>query len=222
VEIPLRELPNFQRQIVRKCAIAGKPVIVATHLLESMIQNPMPTRAEVSDVANAVYEGADAIMLSGETSAGQYPVRCVETLDSIARRQEKEPAMGFHLERKSSGVRDKLARHAVQLAESLGSHAIVVVTRRGKLAQLVSAYRPSRAIIYAFTNMSSVRRKLWMVRSVVPMVTKLSSDPEKTVQSAMARLRERNRLLPGDPVVVVSDIEAGDERVTSIQIRTFH
>jgi pyruvate kinase len=221
VEIPLRELPNFQRQIVRKCMIAGKPVIVATHLLESMIQNPMPTRAEVSDVANAVYEGADAIMLSGETSAGQYPVRCVETLDSIARRQEKEPAMGFHLERKSVGVRDKLAHHAVQLAESLGSHAIVVVTRRGKLAQLVSAYRPSRAIIYAFTNMSSVRRKLWMVRSVVPMVTKLSNDPEKTVQSAMRLLRERNRLLPGDPVVVVSDIEAGDERVTSIQVRTF-
>jgi pyruvate kinase len=181
----------------------------------------MPTRAEVSDVANAVYEGADAIMLSGETSAGHYPLRCVQTLDSIARRQEKEPMLGFHLERRSHGVRDKLARHAVQLAESLDSHAIVVITRRGRLAQLVASYRPSRAIIYAFTNLIDVRRKLWLVRSVVPMHTELFSNPEKTVQSAMLRLRERNRLLPGDPVVVVSDIEAAEERVTTIQVRKF-
>jgi pyruvate kinase len=221
VEIPIRELPHSQRQMVRKCIVAAKPVIVATHLLESMINNPMPTRAEVSDVANAVYEGADAIMLSGETSAGQFPLRCVQTLDSIARRQEKEPMLGFHLERRSHGVRDKLARHAVQLAESLGSHAIVVITRRGTLAQLVAAYRPSRAIIYAFNNQESVRNKLWMLRSVVPLHTDLFEDPEKTVQSAMLRLRERNRLLPGDPVVVVSDIEAGEERVTTIQVRKF-
>ncbi len=221
VEIPIRELPHSQRRMVRSCMVAGKPVIVATHLLESMIHNPMPTRAEVSDVANAVYEGADAIMLSGETSAGQHPLRCVQTLDAIARRQEKEPMLGFHLERRSHGVRDKLARHAVQLAESLGSHAIVVITRRGRLAQLVAAYRPSRAIIYAFTNQVEVRRKLWMVRSIVPMHTELFEQPEKTVQSAMLRLRERNRLLPGDPVVVVSDIDAGEERVTTIQIRTF-
>lgn len=221
VEIPLRELPHSQRQMVRKCIIANKPVIVATHLLESMINNPMPTRAEVSDVANAVYEGADAIMLSGETSAGQFPLRCVQTLDSIARRQEKEPMLGFHLERRSHGVRDKLARHAVQLAESLGSHAIVVITRRGTLAQLVAAYRPSRAIIYAFTNKEEVRRKLWMLRSVVPLHTELFEDPERTVQDAMVRLRERNRLLPGDPVVVVSDIDAGEERVTTIQVRKF-
>jgi pyruvate kinase len=221
VEIPIRELPHSQRRMVRKSVIAGKPVIVATHLLESMIHNPMPTRAEVSDVANAVYEGADAIMLSGETSAGQYPLRCVQTLDAIARRQEKETMIGFHLERRSHGVRDKIARHAVQLAESLGSHAIVVITRRGRLAQLVATYRPSRAIIYAFTNLVDVRRKLWLVRSVVPMETELSKDPEQTVQSALVRLRERNRLLPGDPVVVVSDIEASDERVTTIQVRMF-
>ena len=221
VEIPIRELPHSQRQMVRKCIVSSKPVIVATHLLESMINNPMPTRAEVSDVANAVYEGADAIMLSGETSAGQFPLRCVQTLDSIARRQEKEPMLGFHLERRSHGVRDKLARHAVQLAESLGSHAIVVITRRGTLAQLVTAYRPSRAIIYAFTNQEEVRRKLWMLRSVVPLHTELFEDPEKTVQAAMVRLRERNRLLPGDPVVVVSDIDAGEERVTTIQVRKF-
>src|SRR5690606_19017457 len=119
------------------------------------------------------------------------------------------------------GVRDKLARHAVQLAESLDSHAIVVITRHGTLAQRVAAYRPSRAIIYAFCDTADIRRKLWMLRSVVPMPTELDKDPEKTVQSAMLRLRERNRLLPGDPVVVVSDIKPGEERVTTIQIRTF-
>jgi pyruvate kinase len=96
-----------------------------------------------------------------------------------------------------------------------------VITRRGKLAQAVASFRPKQAIIYAFTNLTSVQRKLWMVRSVVPFITELSSDPERTVQTALERLRERNRLLKGDAVVVVSDIVAGDDRVTSIQVRAF-
>ena len=168
VEVDVRELPVIQRKIVRACAIAGKPVIVATHLLESMITNPMPTRAEVSDVANAVYEQADAIMLSGETAAGKYPTRCVEALDRIARRIEKEPGIGFYLDRHPSGAREELVRSAVRLADELKAPGIIVFTRRGSLAQLVASFRPEHAIVYAFTNMSSVRRKLWLLRSVVP------------------------------------------------------
>ncbi len=220
VEIDFEELPVIQRSIVRKCAIAGKPVIVATHLLESMIENPLPTRGEVSDVANAVYEQADAIMLSGETATGKLPVQCVQVFDRIARRIEKEPGLEFHRERRPQDVREELARSACRLADSLRAPAIVVITRRGLLGQLVASYRPAHAIIYAFTNMSTTRRKLWLLRSVVPFVVNFSRDPEKTVQTALKRLRQRNRVLPGDPIVVVSDVAAGTGTVTTIQVRT--
>ena len=221
VEIDLAELPVVQRGMVRKCALAGKPVIVATHLLESMIQNPVPTRAEVTDVANAVYEQVDAIMLSGETATGKHPVRCVEALDRIARRIEKEEGLDFHDQRAAEGIREELARAACRIADSLGAPAIVVMTRRGLLGQLVSSYRPENAIIYAFTNMSTTRRKLWLSRSVVPFKMDFSSDPEKTISSAFERLRRHNRVLPGDPIVVVSDVKAGQEAVSAIQVRVF-
>jgi pyruvate kinase len=221
VEVPIRELPVIQRRIVRACARAGKPVIVATHLLESMIKHPLPTRAEVTDVANAVYEQADALMLSGETSAGEHPVRCVQVLDDIARHIEKEPGLEFGADRRAETPREELARAATRLADSLQSRAIVVITRRGRLAQLVAGYRPKTAIVYAFTNMSSVRRKLWLLRSVVPMMTRLSRDPERTIAHAFKRLKQRNRALAGDPIVVVSDVLAGAHKVSSVQVRQF-
>jgi pyruvate kinase len=222
VEIAFTELPVIQRQLVRKCTIAGKPVIVATHLLESMIVNPMPTRAEVSDVANAVYEQVDAVMLSGETATGQYPTRCVEVLDRIARRVEKEEGLNFDLQRVPRDIREELARAACRLADALDARAIVVMTRRGLLGQLVSSFRPRKAIIYAFTNMSTTRRKLWLSRSVVPFKMDFSSDPEKTVLAAFERLRQRNRVLPGDPIVVISDVAAGEHTVTAVQVRVFN
>ncbi len=222
VEIEIRELPIYQREMVKACALSGKPVIVATHLLESMIKNPTPTRAEVSDVANAVYEGADAIMLSGETSAGAHPVRCIQVMDSIARRMEKEKPIGFYLGRKVHHVGEHLAQAACRLADSLGSHAIVVISRSGRLVEEVASFRPSTSIIYGFTDEIGVLRKLWCVRSVVPLLTKFNQeDPEDTVHRAMRELQRRNRLLPGDPVVVVSDIKAGPERIEAIQVRTF-
>jgi pyruvate kinase len=219
VEVAFEELPVIQREIVRKCQLAGKPVIVATHLLESMIQHPMPTRAEVTDVANAVYEQADAIMLSGETASGKYPVRAVQVLDRISLRIEREPGYGLHQQRTKQTIREQLADGACRLADALGSKAIVVITRRGVLGQLVSSYRPKKAIIYAFTNMSSTRRKLWLNRSIVPFKMDFSSDPEKTVRAAFERLVKHNRLLVGDPVVVVTDVQAGGDTVSSIQVR---
>jgi pyruvate kinase len=221
VEVDFADLPVIQREIVKKCTLAGKPVIVATHLLESMIENPMPTRAEVSDVANAVYEQADAIMLSGETATGKYPVRCVEVMDKIARRLEKQEGLNLGRMRTPSDIREELARAACRLADSLDAPAIVVMTRRGLLGQLVSSFRPKRAIIYAFTNMSTTRRKLWLSRSIVPFKMDFSSDPEKTLVAAFDRLRVRNRVLPGDPVVVVSDVAAGQQNVTAVQVRVF-
>jgi pyruvate kinase len=215
VEVAYEELPVLQRDMIRRCAIAGKPIIVATHLLESMIDNPLPTRAEVTDVANAVYEQADAIMLS------KYPVRCVEVLDTIARRIEKVRGLDFYKERPAPTTqRGHVAQGACRLADSLGARAIVVMTRRGYFGQLVASYRPQSAIIYAFTNMSTTRRKLWLSRSVIPFRMNLSRDPEKTIVNALAKLRERDVIEPGEPVVVVSDVAtATGDLVTSIQVR---
>jgi pyruvate kinase len=221
VEVAFEELPALQRDMVRRCAIAGKPVIVATHLLESMIENPLPTRAEVTDVANAVYEQADAIMLSGETATGKHPVRCVEVLDTIARRTERVAGLDFYKERPAPTTqRAHVAQSACRLADSLDARAIVVVTRRGYFGQLVASYRPRRAIIYAFTNMSETRRKLWLNRAVIPFRMNLSSDPEKTIVNALAKLRERGMIEAGEPIVVVSDVAtASGDLVTSIQVR---
>lgn len=221
VEVDFRDLPVIQRHIVRECALAGKPVIVATHLLESMRDAPMPTRAEVTDVANAIYEQADAVMLSGETATGRNPVRCLEVLDRIAKRIEKEPGLDFYAARKPQGAREEIARSACRVADSLGAPAILVVTRRGLLGQLVASYRPKRAIVYAFTNMSSIRRKLWLSRSVVPFVIDFSKNPEKTIQTALEKLAQRNRLLPGDSVVVITDVTGTNASIPSIQVREF-
>ncbi len=221
VEVAFEELPVLQRDMVRSCAIAGKPIIVATHLLESMIDNPLPTRAEVTDVANAVYEQADAIMLSGETAAGKYPARCVEVLDTIARRIETGPGLDFYKQRAAPTTqRAHIAQGACRLADSLGAKAIVVMTRRGYFGQLVASYRPQRAIIYAFTNMSTTRRKLWLLRGVIPFRMNLSRDPEKTIVNALAKLKERSVIEAGEPVVVVSDVATSSgDLVTSIQVR---
>ncbi|HMY44206.1 MAG TPA: pyruvate kinase alpha/beta domain-containing protein, partial [Leptospiraceae bacterium] len=114
---------------------------------------------------------------------------------------------------------EQLARSACKLADSLKSPAIVVMTRRGILAEQVASFRPSTSIIYAFTNMSSSRRKLWLARGVVPFLMDFSNDPEKNIRAAFEKLRARNRVLTGDEIVVVSDVAAGSERFTSIQIR---
>jgi pyruvate kinase len=221
VEVDFSELPVIQRDISRKCVLAGKPVIVATHLLESMIQHPMPTRAEVSDVANAVYEEVDAVMLSGETASGKHPVRCVQVMDKIVRRVEKVDTIGTYVLRKPTTTREELARSACRFADAIDAPAIVVFTRRGSLGQLVASFRPRRAVIYAFTNMSTTRRKLWLTRSIVPFKMDFSSEPEKTVLAALDRLRKRSRALPGDQIVIVSDVQAGEHRFASIQVRVF-
>jgi pyruvate kinase len=219
--VDLEELPVIQRMIVRKCAIAGKPSIVATHLLESMIENPMPTRAEVTDVANAITEQADAIMLSGETATGAYPDRCVSILDRIARRIEREPSLGFYTLRPATTTqREHIAQSACRLADAMNAAGIIVVTRRGLFGQLVSSYRPARTPIYAFTNMSTSRRKLALLRGVVPFRMRLSNDPQKTIDAALARIREQVPVAEGAKFVVVSDVRASSgELVTSIQVR---
>jgi pyruvate kinase len=138
VECPMEELPIIQRRIVKLCLQVGKPVIVATHMLESMITNPLPTRAEITDVANAVYEQADAIMLSGETSVGKYPVQCVEIFDRVARRIERSGGAGFAREAIVEGPRQKTVAAAVSLANNFPQAKMVVFTFHGNMARHVS------------------------------------------------------------------------------------
>ncbi|SVB62223.1 uncharacterized protein METZ01_LOCUS215077, partial [marine metagenome] len=152
VEINVAELPNVQRLIVQRCAEQGRRVVVATHLLESMIENPIPTRAEVTDVANAIYEEVDAVMLSGETTVGKHPVRCVEQLVEIAKSTESFAGLGFTNSLKTENDKQSLAITAVQLAESLNAKGIVVITRRGFMADYVTNCPPQKTRIFAFTN----------------------------------------------------------------------
>ena len=218
VEIDLAELPNVQRNIVRTCAQQGKRVIVATHLLESMIENPIPTRAEVTDVANAVYEEVDAVMLSGETSVGAYPTRCVEQLDAIAKAAERFPGLNFASEMVRESDKQHVAAAAVDLAESLGVEGIIVITRRGFMADYVSACRPRHTQIYAFSNDSQTRRRLMLNRNLVSHRTAFSNDPEKTLRAAFQVLIAREGFAAAQKVVVISDI-LGGSGIEAIQVR---
>ncbi len=218
IEIDIATLPNVQRELVRTCARLGRRCIVATHLLESMVENPIPTRAEVTDVANAIYEGVDGIMLSAETSIGRYPVRCVEQLSRIACASERSPGLGFAAEFTSDGDKHHVAKAAAGLAESTSAAGLVVITRRGVMADLVTNCQPRDVPIYVFTNNSQTRRRLMLNRGVFAHRTAFSTRPEKTIQTALGVLREREGLGPEERVVVISDVLA-ETRVDAIQIR---
>ena len=218
VEIPLEVLPRIQRRIIRTCAEMGKRVIVATHMLESMIENPIPTRAEVTDVANAVYEESDAIMLSGETTVGKYPVKCVEILDRISRSTESSRGLRFTDNLELEGDKQQIAMAAVNLAESISAKAIIVPTRRGRMANRVTNCHPQESIICAFTNDSRTRRQLVMNRNVLSYQIEFSQDSEKTLATAAAIMIQRNEFSPDDRVVVISDALAGSG-FEAIQIR---
>ena len=218
VEINVAELPNVQRHIVQRCAEQGRRVIVATHLLESMIENPIPTRAEVTDVANAIYEEVDAVMLSGETTVGRHPVRCVEQLVEIAESTEAFTGLGFTKNLITDIDKQNLAITAVQLAETLQAKGVVVITRRGFMADYVTNCHPQTTRIFAFTNDSQTRRRLILNRNLTPIRTAFSSDPEKTLQTAFDALKQREGFVEGDKVVVISDVLAGSG-IEAIQIR---
>jgi pyruvate kinase len=218
IETNIADLPNIQRRIVHSAARWGRRSIVATHMLESMIDHPIPTRAEVTDVANAIYEGADAIMLSGETSIGKYPVRCVAQLNAIAERTELWPGLGYEKDLEPAGDKQHIAINAVSLAEDLNAAGVVVITRRGITADLVTNARPSKVRVFAFTNHSQTRRRLALNRAVYAHRIEFSKEPEKTLQRALSILKSREGLNTGDKVVVISDVLA-EGNSDAIQLR---
>ena len=219
IEVDIAVMPNIQRNLVRTCARLGKRCVVATHLLESMIENPIPTRAEVTDVANAIYEGVDAIMLSAETSVGRHPVRCVAQLSRIAATSEQFPSLGFASDFIADSDKHHVAKAAAGLAEAIDAAGIVVITRRGVMVDLVTSCQPPTVPIFAFSNNSQTRRRLMMNRGVFSHRTGFSTVPEKTIQTALNVLQERENIAPEERVVVISDVLA-EKRVDAIQIRT--
>lgn len=218
-EVPLEDVPLIQEDIVERCRRANKPVIVATHLLESMIIHPTPTRAEVTDIAEAVKQRSDAIMLSGETAAGKFPVRAVSIMDQVAVRIEKKLSENKVVECESStDPTREIVRNAAILANNLSATALVVFTRRGFTATLLSRCRPN-CQIYAFTNTTTVRRRLNLYWGITPYRIEFSQDPEKTIQRALAVLSHRKLISTASRIVVVSDILAGREFIETIQVR---
>ena len=219
IECPMEELPIIQRRIVKICLQVGKPVIVATHMLESMITNPLPTRAEITDVANAVYEQADAIMLSGETSVGKYPVQCVETFDRVARRIERSGGAGFAADAVIDGPRQKTVAAAVSLANNFPQAKMVVFTFQGTMALYVSHLRPLHAPIFAFSPDERVCRRLALLYGVHAQRMGFVAEPDKNVFAAETALLLKGLAEPGDHLVVVTDILDGDRRHESVQLR---
>jgi pyruvate kinase len=205
-EVEFEELPLLQRRIVKRCHELGTRVIVATQLLESMITNPTPTRAEVTDVMNAAYEEADALMLSGETSVGRYPLRCVEALVRITNRIERTGGHGFGQGMLLRDERRKVARAAVTLADSLPDARLVVLTRRGVLANQVAMLRPRTAGFHAVTPREGVCRKLALTRGVIPMKMAFSANIEETIGRVSRQLLDAGQVRSGTPLVIVSDI----------------
>jgi pyruvate kinase len=219
IECPMEELPIIQRRIVKNCLRLGKPVVVATQLLESMITNPLPTRAEVTDVANAVFEQADALMLSGETTIGRYPVECVEVLRRVAMRTERSGGAGYAENALLENIRQKMVASAVTLANSLQDSKLVVFTLRGSMARYASNLRPQRAPIFAFTPNEEVYRQLALYWGTFAVRIDFTGDPDKTIAAAEKFLRKNKWATPGDRMVIISDVRMGRALIDSIQLR---
>jgi pyruvate kinase len=221
IEIPYEELPIVQRRIVKTCLKVGRPVIVATHMLESMIESPMPTRAEVTDVSNAVFEEADAIMLSGETTVGKYPLKCIEVFDKIATRIERSGSAQFHDAAELTQPRQKLVKSAVVMANELKAAALLVFTRHGSMAQYASWMRPHYSPIYAMCETEKTAHEMALCWGVTPFVMEFDFiNPQNTIEIALKKLADSGCLQPGATVVIIGAISVGTEIVDAVQMRT--
>ena len=219
VEMPPEEVPLLQKRMIRIARRHGKPVITATQMLDSMIHNPRPTRAEASDVANAVLDGTDAVMLSGETASGKYPVETVRMMDRIVRTAEASTAYRLALarareERDTPTVADAIGEAASQSARNLGATLIAVFTSSGSTARLVSRYRP-RTRLAAFTPDAAVRRQLALVWGVEAFHTEEFPSTDAMIDALVAGLRERKVVKRGDTVVITAGTPVGRPGTTN-------
>jgi pyruvate kinase len=219
VEIPAEEVPLVQKRMIKKCNHVGKPVITATQMLDSMQRNPRPTRAEASDVANAIFDGTDAIMLSGETAAGKYPVESVQTMSRIAERAEL--ALDHHeiFVRQSTAqqttITEAISQSVANSALDLDAKAIITPTESGYTARMVSKYRPKSPII-AITRNEQVMRRLCLIWGVLPITGKEAHNTDEMFQFAVEDTRQAGHIKLGDLVIITAGVPVGRSGATNL------
>ena len=219
VEIDFTELPGIQKTIIDRSFSFGKPIVTATQMLDSMMVNPRPTRAEISDVANAIYDGTSAIMLSGETAAGAYPVEALKTMSAIAERTEQE---GFHLRGRTMdfnpgkiSVSDATAHAACLTAQDVNAAAIVTVSESGTTARLLSKYRPQQPII-ACVMREQVQRQLSLSWGITPLMMSLAHSTDELIEMSTALAKENGYLHNGELAVVTAGVPVGVSGTTNM------
>ena len=217
IETDLADLPNIQRKIMYSTAKWGKRSIVATHLLESMIANPTPTRAEVTDVANAIYEGADAVMLSGETSVGKYPIECLKMISNIAKKTELFRTLGYEQHLKIHSDWQNLALGARDLATRINADGILVITRSGETANVISNTKPFKMPIYAFTNNKETYEHLTLVGGINPMFIKAISNQKQTIERIKVQLKSKIKSRKSLKFVLIAGVYSASH-TDSIQV----
>ncbi|MFB4163003.1 pyruvate kinase [Alteribacillus sp. JSM 102045] len=219
VEIPPEEVPLAQKNLIKKCNTLAKPVITATQMLDSMQRNPRPTRAEASDVANAIFDGTDAIMLSGETAAGDYPVEAVQTMSNIAKKAESalkyENILSQRTKESSKSITNSISQSVSHTAHNLDASAILTATESGYTAKIVSKYRPESPII-AVTSNEKVLRKLSLVWGVTPLLGTAAQTTDEMLDITVRESLKAELVQHGDLVVITAGVPVGETGTTNI------
>ncbi|SFS71386.1 pyruvate kinase [Marininema halotolerans] len=219
VEVPAEDVPIYQKRLIEKCNDRGKPVITATQMLDSMQRNPRPTRAEASDVANAIFDGTDAIMLSGETANGKYPIEAVNTMARIACRAESslryQDLFRDRKEAQEVSIPDSISQAVVHTASIMKSSAIITATESGRTARLVSKYRPQASII-AVTVHDDVMRKLALIWGVHPVRSEPVTTTDEMLQTAIRSSLGAGYVNHGDSVVITGGVPVGQSGTTNL------
>ncbi len=219
VEIPTEEMPMAQKDMIRKCNRVGKPVITATQMLDSMIRNPRPTRAEATDVANAILDGTDAIMLSGETAAGKYPVESVRMMTQIARRTEASinyrDLMRQKANDKETSITDAISEATTHIAMDLDAAAIITATSSGHTARMVSKFRPAQLVIAATTD-RQVTRQLALSWGTYAVLTEYLESTDDIIDISIAKALEYDFIQLGDLVVITAGVPVGVAGTTNL------
>lgn len=217
VEIDFTEIPVLQKQMIKQCMAAGKPVITATQMLDSMMENPRPTRAEITDVANAIYDGTSAIMLSGETAAGRYPVEAVRTMDAIARKTESsiDCSKRVKVDGKKMSITAATAHAACTTALDIGADAILTVSQGGTTAQMVSRFRTSTTVVALLLD-PQVRRQMNLYWGVEPIMMPCAGSTDELVDFAVQAAEDAGLVRQGDIVVVTAGVPVGVAGTTNM------
>jgi len=212
LELPVEEVPLIQKRIIALCNRMGKPVITATQMLNSMVENPSPTRAEVTDVANAIFDGTDAVMLSNETAVGKFPVETVEMMGRIIETTERSDLYCAVMEARetesATDTSDAIAYAAVRTAQTIGAKLIVCATESGRTAILISRYRPHTPIL-ALTPSDLVQRRLALYFGIIPMVVQQFESVNHILRTAVAMARTSHMARRGDKIVIAAGSHAG-------------